>query len=184
MDAKMLRGFEKGIVISLLFLLPTQLALHFWPPWAFVFGIRVDLLAPSVYLTDVLIFILFLFKIITDKKLFFKPLGKYKFLLGLFLFFVITNCIFSASPPVSIYKWLKMLEFSFLAFYFFRQNLLELFTIVKTLFFSSITFSLIGIAQFIKGGTIGGLLYFLGERTFNQSTPGIALVSQFLIRIL
>jgi O-antigen ligase len=70
-----------------------------------------------------------------------------------------------------------MAEFSFLVYYFYKQEILKLSGVVKTLFCSSIFFSLIGIAQFINGGTIGGLLYFLGERSFNMSTPGIALVS-------
>ena len=38
-----------------IFLLPTQLAYHFWPNWALVYGIRVDYLAPAVYLTDILV---------------------------------------------------------------------------------------------------------------------------------
>jgi hypothetical protein len=50
-------------------------------------------------------------------------------------------------------------------------------SIVKILFFSSFAFSLIGIFQFIKGGTLGGILYYFGERTFNLNTPGIALVT-------
>jgi len=38
--------------------MPTQLALHFWPSWAHVFGIRVDYLAPTLYLTDLLLIVL------------------------------------------------------------------------------------------------------------------------------
>jgi O-antigen ligase len=177
MSKAFLQRIEKGIVLTLLFLLPTQLALHFWPTWAFVYGIRVDLLAPAVYLSDILIVLLFLITILASGKFFFHPLSKYKVSLFLFLTFAIINIIFSVSPPVSIYKWLKVLEFCFLAFYFSRQQLVKLPTIVKTFFYSSIAFSLIGIIQFFKGRTIGGLLYFLGERSFTQSTPGIALVS-------
>lgn len=169
--------FERYLNILLLFLLPTQLALHFWPPSAFVFGIRVDLLAPSIYLTDILIALMFLLKIFTDGKIFFQPFLKHKVYMGIFLLFAVINCVFSTSPPVSIYKWLKVAEFAFLAFYFTKQEVIKLSSIVMALFYSSIFFSLIGIFQFIKSGTIGGLLYFLGERSFNLGTPGIALVS-------
>ena len=45
---------ERYLVNLFVFLIPTQLALHFWLPGSFVFGIRVDYLAPSIYLTDIL----------------------------------------------------------------------------------------------------------------------------------
>jgi O-antigen ligase len=37
----------------------------------------------------------------------------------------------------------------------------------------------IGIGQFVFGKTLGGPLYYFGERSFNISTPGIALVTIF-----
>jgi len=160
---------EKYLVVLLLFLLPTQLAYHFWPSWAFVFGIRVDLLAPALYLTDVLILLLVLLNLNIFKK--FK---KYFLVVAIF---AIVNTAYSTSPAESVYRWTKTIEFFFVGLYFARQKLLNLSLIVKTLFFSLIAFSLIGILQFIKGGNIGGLLYFLGERSFNLGTPGIALVS-------
>jgi O-antigen ligase len=170
------KTLEKYLVVSFLFLLPTQLALHFWPNWAFVFGLRVDILAPAIYLTDVFIVALLIFKVFKDKE-FFKPMTSRKTYLGLFVVFAVINCVFSSSPPVSVYRWFKVAEYSFAAYYFFRQDILKLSSVIKILFWSSITFSLIGIFQFLKGATIGGPLYYLGERTFNMGTPGIALVS-------
>ena len=161
--------FEKYLTILLLFLLPTQLGFHFWPSWAFVFGIRVDLLAPALYLTDVLVLLLILLNLNI-----FKNFKKYFLII---LVFAIINTFYSSSPAESVYRWVKIIEFSYLGFYFAKQNLLKFSSIIQTLFFSSIAFSLIGIFQFIKNGTIGGLLYYLGERSFNSGTPGIALVS-------
>lgn len=177
MGKALLNRIEKGILIALLFILPTQLAFHFWPTWAFVFGIRVDLLAPAIYLTDILVIFLFLLTILFKSGELKKNFLKHKILLGVILCFIFTNCIFSVSTPVSIYKWLKILEFSFIAYYFSEQRMINFSEIVKTVFYSSIAFSLIGISQFFKEGTIGGLLYFLGERKFTIGTPGIALVS-------
>lgn len=163
------KRFEKYVVVLILLLLPTQLALHFWPGWSFVFGIRVDLLSPSIYLTDILILTL----------LFLNPeiFRNYKKYFLTVLFFAFVNCFFSASPPVSVYKWLKVIEIVFICLYFVKQRVVRFSSIVTTFFISLVVVSLIGIAQFIKGGTIGGILYYLGERTFNQSTSGIALVS-------
>jgi O-antigen ligase len=160
---------EKYLVILLLFLLPTQLAFHFWPSWAFVFGIRVDLLAPALYLTDALILALMLLNL--------NVLVVFKKYFLIILIFAIVNSVFSTSIAESIYRWVKIVEFSFVGFYFARQKLLKISSIVRILFFSLVVFSLIGILQFVRGGTIGGLLYFLGERSFNLGTPGIALVS-------
>lgn len=172
-----LKAIEKYLIIFLLFLLPTQLAYHFWPGWAFVFGIRIDLLSPSIYLTDLLIILIFLLKVVTEGRKFFQIPPKYKIFWQAVIILIAVNCIYSTSAGVSLNKWFKALELVFLGIYFYKQQALKLSSIVYTLFYSSIFFSVIGITQFVKGGTIGGILYYLGERAFSQSTPGIALVS-------
>jgi len=74
---------------------------------------------------------------------------------------------------------MKILEFTFFAMaisiskFDFKKD------ISRPLTFSVLLISLIGILQFFKGGSIGGIFYFLGERTFNQSMPGIALSQIF-----
>lgn len=158
------------IATLLLFLLPTQLALHFWPSWAFVFGIRVDFLAPAIYLTDILSLIL----VITNVGIY-KKYAKY--LLAL-LIFAAANVYFSTSSPESIYRWLKIIETVFLGLYFVNSKVRPE-KIIKTLFYSAVFFSLIGIVQFCLGRSVGGVFYYLGERSFSSQTPGIALVSIF-----
>jgi len=160
-----------------IFFLPTQLAFHFWPTWTFVFGIRVDFLSPSIYLTDVLVVILFVMAQISDRKELLVFLTKYKFYILTLLLLAVSNIIFSISPSESFYKWIKFTEFAFIAYYFSKQKILSTTSTIKILFVSASAFSLIGILQFIKGGTLGGILYFLGERTFYLNTPGIALVA-------
>lgn len=160
--------FEKFLLLGLVFLVPTQLAFHFWPSWAFVFGIRVDYLAPTVYLTD-----LFLAVIISRNLYLFKKHLKI-FLVVLLL--ALVNTLFSSAPAVSFIKWLRIFELSAFALYIREQKTLDVAVIFRTLFYSAIFFSLIGIIQFVKGETIGSLFYFLGERTFSLGTPGIALV--------
>lgn len=174
-----LKIFEKYLVTLLLFLLPTQLAFHFWPSWAFVFGIRVDFLSPGIYLTDVLIVLLVILKIFTDWKNFTCMTFKRGIYLVPPLILIVLNCTYSASPAVSVYKWIKVVEFSFFAYYFFKEEMFNLSSIVRVFFYSGAVISLIGIFQFIKGGTVGGILYFLGERSFNMGTPGIALVGLY-----
>ena len=89
------------LFLLLLILLPTQLGYHFWPNWSFVFGIRSDYLAPTIYFTDILFFFVLIFWYLDKTKnlklaffnkhkififfslIFFLPLGKYLCLDGL-----------------------------------------------------------------------------------------------------
>ena len=167
---------EKFFNYLLIFLLPTQLALHFWPPASFVFGVRVDYLAPSIYLTDVLFLTVFVFWVKSHYKKLLEFIGKNITFVLLFLFIAVLNTAFSTSVFPSIYKWIKLTELGL--FYFYvraRSDIFNRKTLFATIFYSLIFFSVIGISQFILGKTLGGPLYLLGERNFHISTPGIAL---------
>ena len=168
--------FDKAIFKALVFLFPTQLALHFWPSWTHIFGIRVDYLSPTIYLTDVLVGLLFLFWLKSRPKI---PKNVYKWGIGLILF-AILNIYFSQSFFPSLIRWIKVFEFVFLGFYIATKKEFKLKEwIIQPLILSVLLFSLIGIIQFLFQRTIGGVFYYLGERSFNSSTPGIALVEIF-----
>lgn len=161
-----MRKIEKFVFYLLIFFLPSQLAYHFWPEYAFVFGVRVDYLAPAVYFTDILVFLLISLARTTVKN---------KYLLA-FAILAFLNIYFSLSPWVSFWKWLKILEMFFLIKYI-KDHIFLIKTrkFKQVLSFSFLLISLIGITQFVTARTVGGLLYFLGERSFNITTPGIAL---------
>ncbi len=46
---------------AIILFLPSQLGKHFWPSWSYVQGLRVDYLSPTIYFTDLLIILLFVF---------------------------------------------------------------------------------------------------------------------------
>ena len=76
---------------------------------------------------------------------------------------------------VSVYQWIKFLMFFCLLIYVVRKKEFELVSwFKKPLFYSLILFPVIGFGQFVFQRTIGGPLWFLGERTFSSTTPGIA----------
>ncbi|MFZ5932813.1 MAG: O-antigen ligase family protein [Patescibacteria group bacterium] len=170
---------EKLLFFALVFLFPTQLGYHFWPDFAHVFGIRVDYLSPTIYLTDLLVVALFILWS-RGKKLFFQRLIKrnLKYLAPLFIF-VILNVSLAPSPWPALYKWIKVLEFLFLGYYVYSRERREILKTVKVMTYSLLLFSLLGIFQFLLQRTLGGPFYFLGERSFSFSTPGIALVNIF-----
>ena len=159
---------ERLIVFALVFLLPTQLAYHFWPQSSYIYGLRVDYLAPAIYLTDVLI-------------VFLLPYIKKRFyLLFPIVFFALTNTIFAQFPLTALLKWLVIFKLIILGMYFYSCDLHRLKkTIVSALSLSLIMIFLIGLLQILLQRTVGGPLYYLGERSFTSQTPGISLMSFF-----
>lgn len=171
---------ERILTHLLIFLVPTQLAFHFWPNYSHVFGIRIDYLSPTIFLTDILVFLLLSNWAFKDWRKFFLFLSKNRTLFFVLLTLAILNLIFSTSPAITAFRWIKVFEFlAFGLFIHFRKSFLSERIFLKTIYFSAIIFSLIGIAQFSIGKTIGGIFYFLGERSFSLSTPGIALTQIF-----
>ena len=157
------------LTFALILFSPTQLGYHFWPQGAYVWGIRVDFLSPVFYLTDILvlgILIAYVIPRIKKYKLSFAPI------LASFLFLVFNIC--SASQPViASYRWLKILEMGFLIYYFAREFKKDwLIPLVLANFYTC----LITWGQFFKKGSLGGWLWWLGERSFNLATPGIAKI--------
>ncbi|QQG47661.1 MAG: O-antigen ligase family protein [Candidatus Woesebacteria bacterium] len=160
---------DKLVFSLLLLFLPTQLAFHFWPDWALVYGIRVDYLAPTLYFTDILTFVLL---VLVAKKI---HLSK-KFLL---LIFILFNIVFAHIAQIAVLYWLRFLEGYFLVFYVSKNRKEILKNLETPLSLAIIYVSLIAFGQFFLQKTIGGPLYWLGERSFNSSTPGIALANYF-----
>lgn len=172
-----IRGF---LYLLLVFCIPFQVGYHFWPKFAFVNGVRIDYLSPTIFLTDILVLFLFIFLMFDSKAL--KAAIKktkvpfsYKFIFfafGLVLLFLFFTAFSSQSHAFGIVKYL---EFVFLGWYtaiFFKKTNIHFF--VDTLAWSSILASVLAVWQFILQSSVGGLWYFIGERTFTKYTPGIA----------
>jgi O-antigen ligase len=175
-----LRLLERYLNLLLFFLFPTQLAIHFWPSFAFIFGLRVDYLSPTIYLTDILFICLFAAWCIRARSKVWRDIKKAKYFFLFFLLAAFLNTFVSVSPWVSVLRWTKIAEFIVLGYYVkSRQDIFKIREITRVLFYSLIFFSLVGILQFLRGQTFGGALYILGERAFSISTPGIALANLF-----
>lgn len=165
-------------LLTLVFL-PTQLGRHFFIAESYVLGIRIDYLAPTLYITDILIFLLFLCVFISRIYYFRFVQPSPLFIFGGFL--VMTSFLFhilTGSQISTVYAFIKLLEMSFLCWYTYyywrsHQNL-SLFVLA---FFIGMTFeSSLGILQFVKQESVN-TFYLFGERTFTASTPGIANAS-------
>ena len=161
----------------LILLLPSQLGKHFWFDFSLVRGVRIDYLSPTLYVTDILtIGVLMSWwwhrKKIKDQRSKIKTKAQSAKLLFVIIFIAI-NIFFSSNPFLTIYKWLKFFEFTLLAFYVYKNSkLLGYWLFSITLLYSSF----LALSQFFFQHSIGGLWWFLGERTFTSTTPGIAQI--------
>jgi len=180
---KVLHSFYAKLFYLIVFLIPSQLAYHFWPQYSFVYGLRIDYLAVTVYLTDILIFIYIIFFFLDNKK---KSLFKKKDILSLlvFIFFIIINIFYSKQKELSFFKWIKILEYLIFSFTLTEGRVLTKRRIYETFCYSILFFGVIGLLQVIRGSTLGGLFYFLGERDFNFITPGISHLNIFNLNFL
>lgn len=157
---------------------------HFWPNFSYVLGLRIDYLSPTIYITDVLIGLLFVFWLFAGVKQKLKEfkkknlklnIGKYWKLI-FFLLFLAIGIFLSKNPLAGAYGFIKLLEYLFLVFYIIFE--VKSFIIIVQLLSLGIIFEgLLTILQYVNNGSIGSLLYFFGERNFNSQTPGIANIS-------
>ena len=171
---------EKALFYLLLFLLPTQLGKHFWPSFSVVSGIRIDYLSPTLYITDLLIvglISLWFYRLHKAGKL--RSVFANFHVFGIYCFFLVLTIIFGKNLLNGAYHMVKLLEFFLIFLYVARQQwtwrTIEF--AVVALCCGAVFESVLAILQFFKHGSIGGLLYFAGERTFYAGTPGIANAS-------
>ncbi len=155
---------EKFLLFLLLVFLPSQLGYHFWPEWSLVNGIRVDYLSPTIYFTDILIILLMMLK---------GPRTKGQ---GSIIIFAVFNVAFATNPLLAGYRWLRVYEYYWLFRYLVKNIQYSVFSVQFGLGLAIIWTSILAWWQFVAQRSVGGWLYWLGERTFNVATPGIAKV--------
>jgi O-antigen ligase len=192
---QLLARIESLVFYLLILLLPTQLGKHFWPDFSYVLGLRIDYLSPTLYFTDLLIGLLlacWFYRVLKEKlsrkSKIKNQKSKFQFKIQklkkspawiLVASYLLLVGFFSGEILKSLYYLLKIFEMAFVAYYTAK------FIGVKNVFHKSVSVycvavvlqSLLAIAQFVKQGSVGGALYFLGERAFSPSTPGIANAS-------
>lgn len=159
-----------GAVLFFLFafLLPSQLGRHFFAPFSYVDGIRIDYLAPTLFLTDILA--VFLIAMYRKEVLHLIRQKAVIICLGLLLL----SGVFSLSFPLFAYRFLKVLEFlgvfAALRAGWKRHRR----AIADGLALGTVVQLPLVIFQMATRHSLQGVWYFLGERYMSLSTPGIA----------
>lgn len=98
------------------------------------------------------------------------------------LFFIFSYLFFNffflaENKPAAFYKLLKILEFILLGWVIVKIIKPHLKIVLAILSFSVFYSSILAFFQFIWQKSVGGIFWWLGERTFSAGTPGIALFS-------
>lgn len=165
--------FKRLVLFALIFCLPFQLGYHFWLPESFVKSFRIDYLSPTLYLTDLLI-LLFL-------ALNYKEISRYliRFISGpsgkLFLLLVLLNLWSSGFSLVSLFAWLRFIEY-LLLFVALKETAGLARKMILPFSLSLGLIILLALLQFIFQSSLGGPLYLLGERPLSVAIPNIAKI--------
>lgn len=158
------------LISFLSFLLPTQLGLHFNNFNSTVYGFRIDYLIPTLYLTDLVAFLIIFLGI---RKIKFKK--SYMLYALCFMVFALLNILVSEYRVSSAYRWLKASEIILLGIVIiniYKFNIFKHF--IKPLSYSMFIACVLGIWQFLIKKSVGGLFYWFGERHFLFSDPNVA----------
>ena len=172
------------ILRLLIFLLPTQFGYHLWTKNSYIFGIRVDYLAPAVYFTDLLVCFFILLVFLKYKKNFTGFLNNHKTLFLLTFVVAILNTMYSVDLYTTLFSWLKYLKLVFFGISIYLSKIDLQKDMLTPLTYSLLTFTGLSFLQLYGGKTIGGIFYLLGERTFSIYTPGISTINFFGNEIL
>jgi len=165
---------QKVIFFLLIFSLPFQLGYHFWLPESYVASFRIDYLAPTFYITDLLL-ILFLavnFKKTTSVVIdfFSKPSG------WLFAALIFLNLYTSSFSLVTFFAWFRLGGYLLLLTVLAATDHLAKKILLP--FSLSLTFIvLLSLVQFVLQSSLGGIFYFFGERPLSIAIPNVAKIN-------
>lgn len=170
-----LSNFFAGLII---FFSATQLGLHFWPLSSLVYGIRIDYLSPTLYFLDVLITIFLCLQGLTlkdESSPADSMAGKVRPYWNLIVPILLVNLLYSQNPFATL-SW--SLHFSLYLLFFLSLPRIYLLKSISYILTLSLLFQfLFALAQVFLGHSVGGLLYYVGERSVAVGSPGIALGS-------
>lgn len=170
------RSVPHFLFLLLLFFTVSQLGFHFWPDFAFIDGIRIDYLSPTLYFSDVVFVALAITSLPTIKKELSQKAGRVVLIFMALFFF---RTFFQDSSLLGLASLLRIAQLVILILLskqFFSEVVFHR-AISHTLAIGLLTVSALTFLQLVFQGSIGGFWYFLGERTFSGSTPGIANAS-------
>ncbi|HLD51508.1 hypothetical protein A3K34_04480 [candidate division WWE3 bacterium RIFOXYC1_FULL_40_10] len=178
----------KKLFFLLILLLPLNLGKHFVIKDSYVLGLLIDYLIPTIFVQDILVFLIILFWVsdlvkkgsLTQTALSLISKNSVK-LLVFFIFSVFLSVLDSQRIWPSLYSFLRLTLYSILALYIAKEYNFEQ-DARKTiaLFLVSVFLvAVLGLAQFVNKGSVFDNYLFFGEQPYSLSTPLVAKDSFF-----
>lgn len=155
---------ESTTLVILLVAMAIQLGKHFWPGYSLIYGVRVDYLSPTLYLFDLIA----VFSIFVNKR----DLSRAKIVLRPLTLILFLNILTSLAPQITLIYSLRILLYTSAIISLPLSKYRPL--VVKTIITTMLATVIIATIQVAKGASIGGILYWLGERNLSLSLPAVA----------
>jgi len=161
----------------LVFLLPLNLGHHFLIKDAYLNGILIDYLIPTLYVQDILATLL----VITNLDTLYKNIRKADKYLIWFLFTVFLSAVSSMYLYTSLASFARLFIYAMVMLTIkFRHGKKEYFNKIVYIFGISITLlSMLAIVQWRSQGSVFDNYLFFGEQPYTIATPGINVESFF-----
>ena len=162
-------------------LLPTQLGKHFWFSFSYINGILVDYLAPTIYLSSIILLFLVIYQIVNSKYQILK--SKIEFIIPILLFLTF-NFIISNNGLLWFYRLWQYTQIGLAIFVFPHVTDQQKRWFFYGLVCASVYSLALAVSQILNQGSLQGLWWFLGERFFSITGPDISTISIQGIKIL
>lgn len=159
------------------FFIVSQLGKHFFFPFSYLSGIRIDYLAPTLYWSDILSFPLVIGGIQSLVQYNWRNWLRKNILFSVFaVCLLILNFIFSLSKPLWGYYFARLVQLTFLFLFFYSfGNKKSLYSpLIGGLLLGGCFELVLSLLQLSARHSLQGFWYYLGERSFSIFTPGIA----------
>lgn len=169
-----------NFIVSLFgFLLSTQLGKHFFLPFSYLSGIRIDYLAPTLYAID-LVSIILIASLISERKWIAEStlpiIKKYRLSIVLGLLCVVLNAFSAPSIELWVYSLARVAQWIGILIFFMRYSTHK--GIFNALMWGLCAGAIVQLVlttmQLSLRQSIQGIWYWLGERRFTIATPSIA----------
>ena len=176
-----LKLIHKKLFYLLVFLIPLNLAKHFVLPQSYVGGILIDYLIPTVYVTDILIFLNILLWVFGGEfRKWRKNLNLVR-ILSLFLIAGLFSVITSSSFFPSMYFFARLILYSLFCVYVACTFELEkdFDNIIKIFALNIFLLGILAFFQWMNQGSVFNNYLFFGEQPYSLSTPLISIKNLF-----
>lgn len=167
---------HKYLFYLIFLFLPLNLGKHFIFKWSYISGILSDYFVPTIYIQDILIFLLLLWWVFSlTKKDFIDLLSRKTTVFSTaFLFSIFLSVVGSHSVFPSLYAYTHLFLYSGLFLYTLANFQREDWQVILKLVAIDVIFlGILGIFQWLTQGSVFDSYLFFGEQPYNFSTYGI-----------